>query len=72
MQYDGIDDKSLIKFGKMEKDPFEMTPEEYKVWEEEMEKEIRTHLFSIGQPLVYRKDGQMIAEFADGGIKKLH
>jgi hypothetical protein len=34
--------------------------------------EAKKHLFSIGQPLVYEKDGNMIAEFADGRIENLH
>lgn len=64
-------DKFLVKKGKMKKDPFKMTTKEREVWEQQMESKIRTHLFSIGQPLVYRKNGQMVAEFEDGTIKAI-
>lgn len=41
-------------------------------WFECGQKEARTYLFSIGQPLVYENDGIMIAEYADGRIVPVH
>ena len=48
-----------------------MTPEELKIWKEECEVEAPNYLFCIGQPLVYEKDGRLIAEHADGRIDHL-
>lgn len=66
-----VKEKNLIKKGKMKKEPWKMSPEEKKVWKKNMRKEIRSRLFSIGQPLVYCKDGRMIAEYADGRIENI-
>lgn len=66
-----ITDESLIKKGKMKKHPILMTEEELKTWKGNMKTDIREHLFSIGQPLVYEKDGIMIAEYSDGRIKSV-
>ncbi|MGF1637980.1 MAG: hypothetical protein ACFCUU_12965 [Cyclobacteriaceae bacterium] len=55
----------------MKKQPWKMSPEEKKVWKENMNQEIRSHLFSIGQPLVYYKDSQMVAEYSDGRIERI-
>jgi hypothetical protein len=46
-----------------------MDTSEKKFWEEDINKGIREFLFSIGQPLVYRKNGKLIAEYPDGRIK---
>jgi hypothetical protein len=64
-------DESFFQKGIMKKDPFDMTDQERKVWQKEAADRARIYLFSIGQPLVYEKDGQMIAEYADGSIKKI-
>lgn len=61
-----------VKKGEMNKSPFQMTSAELENWHRENKAEARKYLFSIGQPLVYEKDGRMIAEFADGRIKNLH
>lgn len=66
-----ITDEGLIKKGKMKKHPILMTEVELKTWKENMKVDIRQHLFSIGQPLVYEKDGVMIAEYSDGRIKNI-
>lgn len=66
---DTITDESLFKKGKMTKDPFDMTLQELEVWKEEVKNQTREYLFSIGQPLVYEKDGQIVVEYADGTIK---
>ncbi|WP_057938040.1 hypothetical protein [Algoriphagus resistens] len=66
-----IKEEVFLKKGKMKKDLCYMTAAERVAWKEKMGKEIRSHLFSIGQPLVYRKNGQMIAEYADGHIEKV-
>ena len=62
---------SLIKKGKMKKEPWNMSPEEKMVWKKNMRNEIRSRLFSIGQPLVYYKNKQMIAEYPDGRIENV-
>lgn len=48
-----------------------MGAEELSVWEEQEKINVRDYLFSIGQPLIYEKNGIMIAEYADGRIKEL-
>ena len=55
----------------MTKDPFTMTGEELAAWKEQSKLKIREHLFSIGQPLVYKTNGHFVAEYADGRIKQL-
>lgn len=59
-----------IKFreGNMMKRPTEMTSEELKNWDEKGQKEIREYLFSINQPLVYKKDGNYVTEDKHGNI----
>ena len=66
-----IPEEELLRKGKMTKSPFDMTFEEEKAWRIEKQAEARAFLFSIGQPLVYKKDGEMIAEYADGRIKPI-
>ena len=47
----------------------EYSPAEREEWELRRQAETRAYLFSIGQPLVYKKNGHMIAEYADGRVK---
>ena len=61
----------LAKKGKKPANFGQMTLEEYRNWERDMQKEAEAYLFSIGQPLVYKKDGQYIAQYADGTINVL-
>ena len=63
--------EELVKKGKMVKDPFKMTAEERAEWQIQMSVKTRAYLYSIGQPMVYKKDGQMIAEHADGRVEYL-
>ena len=65
------EDGLFIKKGEMTKDPFTMTSEELTAWREQSMLKIRKHLFSIGQPLVYKTNGHYVAEYADGTIKQL-
>ncbi len=65
-----LKDEDLIRKGTMTKNPIHMTPEELEAWKKERDIHTRQYLFSIGQPLVYRKDGKIIAEYADGTIEK--
>lgn len=60
-----------IKRGKLPANFDSMSIEEMKAWERAMQKEAEEYLFSIGQPLVYEKDGQMIAQHADGSISPI-
>lgn len=57
--------------GKLPANFDEMSIEEIKAWERAMQKEAEEYLFSIGQPLVYEKDGRMIAHHADGSISQI-
>lgn len=66
-----IKEEALIKKGVMKKKPFDMTDEERAAWEKESSERGRAYLFSIGQPLVYEKDGHMVAEYADGRIENI-
>lgn len=68
---DMIKEEALVKKGVMKKKPLDMTEQERTEWEKNAFERARDYLFSIGQPLVYRKNGQMIAEYADGRIKKI-
>ncbi len=64
-----IPEDQLIKKGKMVKAPWTMTASEKQQWELRRQTETREYLFSIGQPLVYKKNGHMIAEYGDGSVK---
>lgn len=66
-----ISDEEIIKVGRMEKSPFDMTAAELEAWRIQERAHVREYLFSIGQPLVYKKDGVMIAEYSDGTVVKL-
>ena len=57
--------------GKMTKPTSQMSPTEFKIWEEQSRKNIRNYLFSINQPLVYYLEGVPVAEYKDGRIEKL-
>jgi hypothetical protein len=65
------DDEYFIKRGRMTKSPLEMLSQELKIWEQKEQAFVREHLFSMGQPLVYKKNGVMVIEFADGKTEKL-
>jgi hypothetical protein len=67
-----IPEEQLMRKGTMTKSPFKMTLEEEREWQVQKQLEARAYLFSIGQPLVYEKDGVMIAEYADGRIVPVH
>lgn len=69
--YEDTPDEELLKKGQMEKSPFDMHGEELKAWKINSDKEIRKYLFSIKQPLVYYKDGRIVAEYEDGTIKEV-
>lgn len=57
-----------ITRGTLEKPIYEMTPLEREVFYKEMAAKTRAYLFSIGQPLVHKKEGKVVAEYADGTI----
>ena len=62
-------EEGLSKTGKMKKSPLTMSAGELKRWKKSMGEDIRAYLFSIGQPLVYRKEGKMVAEHSNGEIE---
>lgn len=66
-----ISDTVAFKRGSMTRLPSEMSASELKMWQEQGEKEIREYLFSINQPLIYRKNGVLVAEYKDGCIEAL-
>ena len=63
-----IKEQDFIKKGAMQKDFFEMSDEEKKGWYITIAEKTKATLFAKGQPLVYRREGKMIAEYADGRI----
>jgi len=64
-----MNDEIKYQVGQMEKDPREMTVDERNEWYKKCAENTRDYLFSIGQPLVYRrKDGHTVAEYSNGYI----
>jgi hypothetical protein len=61
--------KCMFYRGEMTKPIVDMTFEEREEWKKEVNKKIRTYLFSINMPLVHKIDGKVVAEFADGRIE---
>ena len=66
-----LSDTIKYRTGTMTKRPTEMSAQELKIWQEQGEKEIREYLFFINQPLIYSKNGVMIAENKDGSIETI-
>jgi len=60
-----------IKRGKLPANFDDMSVEEINAWQKVMKKEAEEYLFSIGQPLVYKEEGHMIARHADGTIERI-
>ncbi len=54
--------------GKLEKSIAQMTPQQREVHYKSMSNRTREYLFSIGQPFVYKNNGHILAEYADGKI----
>jgi hypothetical protein len=63
--------EEMTRRGEMVKSPFEMLPDEYAEWKIQVQADAREYLFSIGQPYVTRKNGVIVAEFADGSIRHI-
>lgn len=63
-----IEERDFIKKGAMQKDFFQMNEEEKNNWRNTIAEKTKETLFAKGQPLVYKKDGKLIAEYADGRI----
>ena len=57
--------------GTLTKPTSQMSSAEFKIWEEQSKKDIRSYLFSINQPLVYYLEGIPVAEYKDGRIEEL-
>lgn len=55
--------------GTMTKVIAEMNPEEYKAWQIEVNAKVKRTLFAKNMPLVHKKDGHVVAEYADGRIE---
>ncbi|QES88707.1 hypothetical protein [Rhizosphaericola mali] len=66
-----LKDEELVSFGTMDKSPSNMSEKEYEEWKIKSKDFVREYLFSINQPLVYEKDGVMVAEYKDGRIEKV-
>ncbi len=65
-----VKEEIQYQVGEMTKDPLDMTDEELIEWERECADDARKYLFSIGQPLVYRReDGRFVGEIGDGRIE---
>jgi hypothetical protein len=55
--------------GTLKKPIYELTSQEREEFYQDMAEEVKSYLFSIGQPLVYEKNGKIVAEYADGTSK---
>lgn len=69
MKMSEISIEDLLKKGEMVVAPWDMTPIERQDWYRLNQIKARNHLFSIGQPLVFEREGRMIAEYSDGKIE---
>jgi hypothetical protein len=58
--------------GAMIKRIIDMTPSERAAYYQAAALKAKERLFAIGQPWVHEKDGQVIAEHADGRIEIIH
>jgi DNA modification methylase len=57
------------QIGRMVKEPKKMSLEECIAWQKQCAENAKEYLFSIGQPLVYkRQDGHTVAEYKNGNI----
>jgi len=63
-----IREEGFIMKGRMKKNFFEMNDEEKEVWRRQIAENTRRTLFAKGQPLVYSKDGVLVAEYEDGRV----
>ncbi len=63
-----IKEENFIGKGRMKKNFFDMTDEEKEVWRRDITENTKRTLFAKGQPLVYSKDGVMVAEYEDGRV----
>ncbi|ODS81533.1 MAG: hypothetical protein ABS46_11285 [Cytophagaceae bacterium SCN 52-12] len=61
-------DDIILKVGEMVKSPRSMTRQEREIWHKQLTENARDYLFSIGQPLVYKRDGRVVAEHKDGRV----
>jgi hypothetical protein len=61
----------MVRKGKMAQKPWLMSPAERTKGLSSIQQEAKAYLFSIDQPLVYKKDGLYIAEYADRHTKIL-
>lgn len=66
-----IREEDFIQKGRMKKNFFDMSDEEKEVWRQEVVENTKRSLFAKGQPLVYRKNGVLVAEYGDGRIVEL-
>lgn len=57
--------------GTMTKRVIDMTAIERADFYKEITLKARERLFAIGQPWIYEKNGQVVAEYADGSLKVL-
>ena len=57
-----------ISVGTLQKPIYEMSADEKSTFYKEINSKIRKRLFGIGQPIVYKKGTNVVAEYADGTI----
>lgn len=55
--------------GTMKKSIADMTTDEYKAWQIQANIEIKSSLFAKNMPFVHKKEGRVVAEYADGKIE---
>jgi hypothetical protein len=58
--------------GSMSKNIIDMTLSEREAYYQTCALKVKEHLFSIGQPIVYEKNGRIVAEYADGKTEIIH
>jgi len=58
-----------FKVGRRTTDPRSMTVDERSKWQQQLAVNARDYLFSIGQPLVYKRDGHIVAEDKNGRLE---
>jgi hypothetical protein len=56
----------LLTYGGAEKSSFDMTPEEFSNAAKAILRRVKEKAFYKGLPIYYGKDGNVIAEYADG------
>lgn len=63
-----MNDDIKFKIGERVSDPRSMSKSDRVQWKKTVAENARDYLFSIGQPLVYKRNGHIVAEHKDGRV----